>query len=320
MSNTLNQLLAQNNAGFRFGLASVPIIMFMLFLCVFAAFSQFLHISEPLGQVGFSNVGKSLNIVKESMYRNFWGVSLIVLSVANFVLIALTLSLLRIVKSPFKISSFISLGLASAGLVLWLLIFCKDLSGGIVEKVYEAISVVFTELDREKIVHFETIIDAIVANGYLGVYLAAVLLAKLCLVVQTANNQIIHDCLKFYNFLFLTTAMFLSLSILQMFLQYQWFNVFLLADAKINESLNVLTFGTPLMMSLFYVAMFITIFFPAEVVLKNIALAKGAFEDENLPKNAEIKVVGYARLKSFLVFFSPFLTALLAESVKTKFG
>ena len=319
MTGIFKDALALKNKMFRFGLASVPLVMFVMYLVIFGVYSHYLKIPELFGMVEFSNVGATLATVEEAMYRNFWGVALIIASAANTVLIAFALFLLFTIKLKEKVSTYLMFFISLFGVVLWLLINFGDLGGGIAEQIYTVIDKVIEEFDSKPLIYFEDIIDVTVANGYLGVYIAAVLLSKLCLAALSASAEKAHYYLKMYHFLFLITAVFLSLSILQMFLQYQWFNVFMVLPQDSKNSLHIVTFGFPMVMSVFYVAMFITLFFPAEVILKNIAQAqmdtKKVNEATAVRKNVGLNV-GYTRLKSFLLFFSPLLTALVAEIVK----
>lgn len=291
-----------------------PIIIFLLYILIYSA-SYFGLTFSKAAIPNFVRVG-DVNFVQESIFRSGWGMALIIANVLNLILLAFCFITLLSIESVFtrkKESLFLFIAVS---ILIWLLISCNNLGGGVAELIYNHIA----ESQIGSVIHFRSVINVTTANGFLAIFFLSLLLSSLCSKIKESNLKEIKVYLKVYKFLLFLTAVYLSASLLQIFLQYQWFSVFL----PDTPNLKLISFGYPFIISVFYVGIFCALFLPAAEIMKNLTLLKTdnanqkSFDEsmnELFPKYAGLESV-FNNFKSFLLFVSPILTVVIAETAK----
>lgn len=283
----------------------IPFLLFCLYILTYMGFESELNISKTYIKSSEIAHGKTFDAVEESIYRAAWGISLIISNVINSCLIIYCLYYLIRFKSSLEYNNSIFMPLTLLGFGLWGFIYFTDLGGGISGVIHSLIS------SQNLEVGFKKVIDFTGANGYFSMYLVSLLLSYLCFASHNNDPQKINVYFRTYKTIFYLTSIFLSASIFQLFLQFQWFSVFL-SD---SPNIRLITFGFPLIMSVFYVGMFSTLFLSASEILRRIILnSPGTSEQKTLKTTGRNHLMD--KLKSFILFMSPILTVVFAEAAK----
>lgn len=291
-----------------------PIILFLLYIALYLAIEWGLGISTTFVENSDLFDGESYTRLDETLNRSAWGISLIISGITNLFLLAYCIYFIVSFKNDYAYRKVVLAIIFISGAVIWGSILFADLGGGIAEKLYQKIDGI------TDVVHFRTVINISAGTGYLSVYFVAVLLSFLCFKVRNSKYLDAAKYLRIYKTVFYIMVTFLSVTIVQLFLQYQWLTIFINND---DIAVKSLTKVYPLIMSVFYVGIVVTLFVPTTELLKRLVVVSSE-KDRSAISEAKIhelfpKLSGASglleNLKSLALFLAPILTVILADSI-----
>ena len=300
---------------------TTPFSMFVVYIGMYCFFENILGISITSVESSDLFFDRSFQNVKETIFRAAWGISLIISSVISAYLLCFCAINIVKLSANNTLHRLLLLVVFVSSMILFRYIYYQDLGGGIAGVIYRHISDINVISEN---VDFKRAIDVTAGAGYVSVYLVSILLSYVCFNVKHSPYHTIKAYLRMVKTLFYVTVAFLSTTIAQLFLQYQWLSLFI----SNNEIDRVdIAFAYPLIMSVFYVGIVVFLFIPATEVLKRLLINRTSFRDEEITREKVSalfpKLSGAEGLieafKSFFLFTAPILTVIVAELVKIFF-
>lgn len=292
-----------------------PVTLFFLYIVLYISLEWGLGISITYVDDAELFFGGGYSTLDETLNRSAWGISLILSSVINVFLLAYCLYFILTFKNEYVFRKAVLAAILALGALIWYFISFADLGGGIAEILYKHIETTIS------VVQFRMIINLTAGTGYLSVYFVAVLLSFICFKVRNSSYSDAIQYLRIYKTVFYLMVTYLSATILQLFLQYQWLTTFINNN---DNAISSLTKVYPFIMSVFYAGIVVTLFVPTTELLKNLVTASSHQNREAIPEEkihelfpSQSGVDGLlGNIKSVTLFLAPIITVIFADLIK----